>query len=107
MSVTRREMFSLLPAAFFPELLASAATAAQDSSMPSSATSVRTSNIAEMRIGSLVQRQQLGRKVQGCAAALLPFEADGRVAVKAFQTHLLTTPRAGLMNAVNMDTGYV
>jgi 4-hydroxy-tetrahydrodipicolinate synthase len=60
-----------------------------------------------MKIGSIVQRQQFGRKVQGIAAALLPFEADGRIAVEAFQNHLQTTHRAGLMNAVNMDTGYV
>ena len=60
-----------------------------------------------MKIGSIVQRQQLGRKVQGIAAALLPFEADGRIAVEAFQNHLRATRRAGLMNAVNMDTGYV
>jgi len=60
-----------------------------------------------MKIGSIVQGQQLGRKVQGIAAALLPFEADGRMAVEAFQNHLRATHRAGLMNAVNMDTGYV
>jgi dihydrodipicolinate synthase/N-acetylneuraminate lyase len=47
------------------------------------------------------------RKVEGIAAALLPFEADGRVAVASFQHRLLATQRAGLMNAVNMDTGYV
>jgi 4-hydroxy-tetrahydrodipicolinate synthase len=45
--------------------------------------------------------------VQGIAAALLPFESDGGVAVDAFQRHLLATHRAGLTNAVNMDTGYV
>jgi 4-hydroxy-tetrahydrodipicolinate synthase len=60
-----------------------------------------------MKIGSIVQRQQPGRKAQGIAAALLPFEADGRIAVEAFQNQLRTTHRAGLMNAVNMDTGYV
>src|SRR5216684_5702781 len=60
-----------------------------------------------MKIESIVQRQQLGRKVQGIAAALLPFEADGRIAVEAFQNHLPATHHAGLMNAVNMDTGYV
>jgi len=60
-----------------------------------------------MKIGSIVQRQQLDRKVRGIAAALLPYEADGRIAVEAFQNHLRTTRRAGLMNAVNMDTGYV
>lgn len=47
------------------------------------------------------------RKVEGIAAALLPYEADGRIAVDAFQQHLLRTQDAGLTNAVNMDTGYV
>src|SRR5919109_530838 len=60
-----------------------------------------------MNIESLLQRQRPGRKVQGIAAALLPFAADGKVAVEAFQKHLQATQRAGLMNAVNMDTGYV
>jgi dihydrodipicolinate synthase/N-acetylneuraminate lyase len=60
-----------------------------------------------MKIESIVQRQFLGRKVQGIAAALLPFRADGRIAVEALQNHLRATHRAGLMNAVNMDTGYV
>jgi dihydrodipicolinate synthase/N-acetylneuraminate lyase len=60
-----------------------------------------------MKIATIAERQQLGRKVQGIAAALLPFAADGRIAVEAFQSHLLTTHRAGLLNAVNMDTGYV
>ena len=60
-----------------------------------------------MTIASLLQRQRPGRKVQGIAAALLPYAADGRVAVEEFQRHLQATQRAGLMNAVNMDTGYV
>jgi len=60
-----------------------------------------------MKIGSIVQRQQPGHKVQGIAATLLPYEADGRIAVEAFQNHLRATHHAGLMNAVNMDTGYV
>ncbi len=60
-----------------------------------------------MKIDSIAQRQHLGRKVQGMAAGLLPFEADGRIAVEAFQNHLRVTHDAGLVNAVNMDTGYV
>jgi dihydrodipicolinate synthase/N-acetylneuraminate lyase len=52
-------------------------------------------------------RRKPGRKVQGMSAALLPYERDGRVAVEAFQKHLTATHRSGLMNAVNMDTGYV
>jgi 4-hydroxy-tetrahydrodipicolinate synthase len=45
--------------------------------------------------------------VNGIAAALLPFNDRGAVAVEAFQHHLLHTHSAGLTNAVNMDTGYV
>src|SRR5690242_8732959 len=60
-----------------------------------------------MQIEEMMRRQKPRRKVQGISAALLPFETDGRVAVEAFQKHLLATQRAGLTNAVNMDTGYV
>jgi dihydrodipicolinate synthase/N-acetylneuraminate lyase len=60
-----------------------------------------------MRIEAMMERQKPRRKVQGMAAALLPYEADGRVAVEAYMSHLAATERAGLMNAVNMDTGYV
>lgn len=52
------------------------------------------------------RRVQVGRKVRGIAAALLPFEADGRIAEEAFAAHLRATRDAGLVNAVNMDTGY-
>jgi dihydrodipicolinate synthase/N-acetylneuraminate lyase len=60
-----------------------------------------------MKIDELIERQKPRRKVQGIAAALLPYEADGRVAAEAFANQLTSTHRAGLMNAVNMDTGYV
>src|SRR6266853_5138411 len=60
-----------------------------------------------MTIESMIEKRKLRRLVEGIAAALLPFEADGSVAVEAFQRHLVATQRAGLMNAVNMDTGYV
>jgi len=60
-----------------------------------------------MRIDDLIARQKPRRKVQGIAAALLPYEADGRIAIDAFAKQLTSTHRAGLMNAVNMDTGYV
>jgi len=60
-----------------------------------------------MTIEAIEQRKKLKRKVEGIAAALLPYETDGRVAVGAFQKHLRATHAAGLMNAVNMDTGYV
>jgi dihydrodipicolinate synthase/N-acetylneuraminate lyase len=60
-----------------------------------------------MNKASPFDRPRVHRKVQGISAALLPFERDGRVAVEAFQKHLLATQKAGLTNAVNMDTGYV
>ena len=60
-----------------------------------------------MNIAALIDRRQLRRKVQGIAAALLPYQSNGSVAVEAFQQHLIATHHAGLMNAVNMDTGYV
>ena len=60
-----------------------------------------------MNIEAILRRQQPRRKVQGISAALLPFETDGRIAVEAFQVHLRATHHAGLMNAVNMDTGYI
>ena len=61
----------------------------------------------EMDIPSLVARKKLRRKVQGIAAILLPFEPDGEIAVQSFQQHIVATHSAGLMNAVNVDTGYV
>ena len=60
-----------------------------------------------MNIEGFTHRIKVRHKVQGIAAALLPYEANGRVAVDAFKQHLLATHHAGLMNAVNMDTGYV
>jgi len=61
----------------------------------------------EVTIQTMAARRQPGRPVQGIAAALLPFESDGRIACEAFQRHLIATHQAGLINAVNMDTGYV
>ncbi|HKN23546.1 MAG TPA: dihydrodipicolinate synthase family protein [Candidatus Acidoferrum sp.] len=60
-----------------------------------------------MSAASPFDRPRERRKVKGIAAALLPYETDGRIAVDAFQKHLVATHRAGLENAVNMDTGYV
>jgi dihydrodipicolinate synthase/N-acetylneuraminate lyase len=60
-----------------------------------------------MTIEGLIEKRHLRRRVHGIAAALLPYESDGRVSGEAFQKLLVATHRAGLMNAVNMDTGYV
>jgi len=62
---------------------------------------------SEMRLEQVIGRVRPRRKVHGIAAALLPFEANGCIAVEAFQKHLRATHEAGLTNAVNMDTGYV
>ena len=60
-----------------------------------------------MRIEEIVNQVRQRRKVHGIAAALLPFNPNGTIAVEAFQTHLRATHAAGLGNAVNMDTGYI
>lgn len=60
-----------------------------------------------MGIKELLASKKPGRKVRGIAAALLPYRESGKIAVEAFQKHLIATHHAGLMNAVNMDTGYV
>jgi dihydrodipicolinate synthase/N-acetylneuraminate lyase len=60
-----------------------------------------------MNIAALIERRQLRRRVQGIAASLLPYKSDGKVAVETFKQHLIATHQTGLMNAVNMDTGYV
>ena len=60
-----------------------------------------------MTIESLLKRKQPRRKIEGIAAALLPYADNGKVAVDEFQKHLVATQAAGLQNAVNMDTGYV
>jgi dihydrodipicolinate synthase/N-acetylneuraminate lyase len=60
-----------------------------------------------MSIDEIISRTRPRRKIKGIAAALLPFKADGSIAVEAFQHHLRATQAAGLGNAVNMDTGYI
>ena len=60
-----------------------------------------------MNIEQVLSQIQPRRKITGIAAALLPFAESGAIAVEAFQNHLRRTHSAGLINAVNMDTGYV
>ncbi len=60
-----------------------------------------------MTIENLLKRKKPRRKIEGIAAALLPYTSDGKIAVDEFQKHLVATQAAGLQNAVNMDTGYV
>jgi 4-hydroxy-tetrahydrodipicolinate synthase len=60
-----------------------------------------------MTIENLLKRKKPRRKIEGIAAALLPYREDEKIAVDEFQKHLVATQAAGLQNAVNMDTGYV
>ena len=47
------------------------------------------------------------RRITGIAATLLPFTDDGSIDWRGFEAHVARTADAGLMPAVNMDTGYV
>src|SRR5262245_33596171 len=58
-------------------------------------------------VETIIANKRPRRRVQGIAAALLPYEENGGIAVEAFQQHLVATRESGLLNAVNMDTGYV
>lgn len=54
----------------------------------------------------LYTRRIPGRTIHGIAAALLPFNETGAIAEAELAAHLQATRDAGLVNAVNMDTGY-
>jgi dihydrodipicolinate synthase/N-acetylneuraminate lyase len=47
------------------------------------------------------------RRIEGISAVLLPFDAGGAIDWAAFAAHVERTAAAGLVPAVNMDTGYV
>ena len=47
------------------------------------------------------------RTIVGASAILLPFDSAGEIDWAGFDAHLERTLRAGLIPAVNMDTGYV
>jgi 4-hydroxy-tetrahydrodipicolinate synthase len=59
-----------------------------------------------MSVGDWVGKKRLGRKVEGLAACLLPFEQEGAIAESAFREAVARSEEAGLGCAVNMDTGY-
>ena len=46
------------------------------------------------------------RKIMGISAILLPYHAGGEVDWEGFDAHVQRTLEAGLIPAVNMDTGY-
>ena len=47
------------------------------------------------------------RQITGMSAVLLPFLNDGTVDWQSFEQHVARTCEAGLVPAVNMDTGYI
>lgn len=47
------------------------------------------------------------RKIEGISAVLLPFHEDGTIDYESFLEHVERTYTAGLIPAINMDTGYV
>ncbi len=59
-----------------------------------------------MSIQNRHQRRILGRRIEGIAACLLPYEEDGSIAEGAFCEAVRRTEDAGIKCAVNMDTGY-
>jgi dihydrodipicolinate synthase/N-acetylneuraminate lyase len=58
-------------------------------------------------IPDLLQTVKPGRTIEGASAVLLPFLADGGIDEAGFQNLVKRTFDAGLIPAVNMDTGYV
>src|SRR5688500_14218170 len=55
----------------------------------------------------MFERMRHRRKVEGIAAALLPFNTGGSVAVDSYQHPLSLTQDAARSIAENMDTGYI
>jgi dihydrodipicolinate synthase/N-acetylneuraminate lyase len=53
-----------------------------------------------------IQMLRPRRRIEGNSAILLPFHENGDVDWKGFTDHVERTARAGLIPAVNMDTGY-
>jgi dihydrodipicolinate synthase/N-acetylneuraminate lyase len=56
---------------------------------------------------AIPERVRPRRRITGMSAVLLPFEASGEIDWRAFAAHVERTAAAGLVPAVNMDTGYV
>jgi dihydrodipicolinate synthase/N-acetylneuraminate lyase len=58
-------------------------------------------------LGELVARIRPGRRIEGISAVLMPFARSGRPDFPCFERLVARTVAAGLVPAVNMDTGYV
>ena len=53
-----------------------------------------------------VERIRPGRTIDANSAVLLPFTPDGAPDYAEFEQHLRRTSKAGIVPAVNMDTGF-
>lgn len=59
-------------------------------------------------LGVPIDLIQPRRRIMGMSAILLPYEQEGGpVDWRGFERHLIRTAQAGLIPAVNMDTGYI
>ena len=58
------------------------------------------------KMTDIFQRIRPGRRVEGISAILLPFDESGIIDFDGFIAHIERTYTAGLLPAVNMDTGY-
>ena len=61
----------------------------------------------QLGVAELCARLRPRRRIRGMSAVLLPFEAGGGIDWRSFRAHVARTAEAGLVPAVNMDTGYV
>jgi dihydrodipicolinate synthase/N-acetylneuraminate lyase len=57
-------------------------------------------------LDGILARLRPRRTITGMSAVLLPFDAGGAIDWRAFAAHVERTAEAGLVPAVNMDTGY-
>lgn len=59
------------------------------------------------RAPATLPAHRLRRRIEGLSAVLLPWRSENRADLTTFETLLSATWTAGLVPAVNMDTGYV
>ena len=75
--------------------------------VPSPDTSASTPDAGPVDLPAPLDLLRPHRRILGCSAVLLPFTDEGDVDWSGFDRLLAQTMEAGLVPAVNMDTGYV
>jgi dihydrodipicolinate synthase/N-acetylneuraminate lyase len=68
---------------------------------------VKTRSPAPLRVHEIAARVRPQRRIEGISAVLMPFQTGGDPDFAALARHIERTAIAGLVPAVNMDTGYV